>query len=382
MIGLDGALELAEVSEWLDWMRTELAAGGVDLPGEKTSVLFAINSVRYADRVRSLCRHLPDTLRSRLIQAGILYQCWKRQRELCGRARAPVFNPHWPLQLMPAVRCITKLDEDGKPWFEGADGFRYVATCIPRPERKYAPATHCLCAEFARRLGLPVPPVTAILVEGGMRRELEHAGLLRNHSQSGLLMAVRACANPEFSGGIKQEPGCWDPGKLVQTKVARRAAAYRLGGLIFDILTLNLMPKPPVPLAANPQRAVFMDQSHCFMDANWSGFLSADYKEPLQPAWEAVEVRNWASLEHWLQRIDALDVHPLWELAFQLPPEWYANDRILITKVLEKLASRCWDVRRTLHYLVRAGRFPNLPKDSRGASEPGPSPALQRERVS
>jgi hypothetical protein len=373
MNGIERTLELAEVSEWLDWMRTELAAGGVDLPNEETSVLFALNSVRYADRVRSLCYHLPDTLRSRLIQAGILYQCWKKQRQLCQEGRAAVPLQRWQLQIMPGVRHIRQLDDDGKHLFEAADGFLYVATCVAKPERKYAPATHCLCAELARRLGLPVSRAVALAVDKSLLTKLEDVmGGPRDYSKTRLFMAVRSAASPvEITAQSQAKPACANGNNSAGAKTRKRHAAYRMGSLIFNILTLNLSPKPPMPPAAGAQESALTDQSHCLMDANWNSFLSAGYKEPLLPEWGAVEVRTWASIQPWLRRLDGLDVHPLWEIAFQLPPEWYANDRILITRVLGKLASRCWEVRRTISYLARAGYFPNLKKefDRMGESE-------------
>jgi hypothetical protein len=360
MTEVDRALELAEVSEWLDWMRTELPAGGVDLPNEETSVLFAINSVRYADRVRRLSYHLPGPLRSTLIRAGILYQCWRRQRQLYEKVRGAIPEPGWRLQMMPAVRHIRRLDEDGRRLFEAADGFHYIATCVARPERKYAPATHCLCAELARRLGLPVPRAVALVVEKSVLRELENVeGVLPNRSKARLFMAVRCTASPQEL----REAG--------KAQLTRRYACYRMGSLIFNILTLNLSPQPPVlPRALGAPDLGFMDQSHCLLDANWNSFLAASYKEPLTPEWAVVEVRAWAAIQPWLRRLDALDVHPLWEVAFQLPPEWYVNDRVLITRVLGKLASRCWDVRRTICYLVRAGYFPNLKKEFDHTGDP------------
>lgn len=385
MNGIERALELAEVSEWLDWMRTELAAGGMDLPNEERSVLFAVNSLRYADRIRTLCYHLPDALRSKLIQAGILYQCWRRQRELHQEWRSAVPLQRWQLQIMPAVRHIRQLDDDGKHLFEAADGFHYVATCVARRDRKYAPATHYLCAELARRLGLPVPRAVALAVDKSLLTKLEEAmGGLRRHSKTQLFMAVRSAASPlEIAAQSHPEPAYANGNNSGKAKIRKRHAGYRMGGLIFNILTLNLSPKPPVPPAAEPQELVLMDQSHCLMDANWNSFLSAGYNEPLLPEWGAVEVRAWASIQPWLGRLDRLDVHPLWEVAFQLPPEWYADDRVLITRVLEKLASRCWDVRRTICYLAQAGYFPNLNKEFDGMGEPKSAEgSRQREAVS
>src|SRR5258708_6494309 len=71
--------EITEISEWLDWIREEISASGLELPGEETSVLFATESVRIAARLKQVCGHLPTPLRTRVIEAAILHQCWSAQ---------------------------------------------------------------------------------------------------------------------------------------------------------------------------------------------------------------------------------------------------------------------------------------------------------------
>ncbi len=71
--------KLREFYDWVDWMKRDLAGSGVDLPSEEMCVLFAASSVRLADGIQRIYSHVPASVRSMLIQAAILHQCWTRQ---------------------------------------------------------------------------------------------------------------------------------------------------------------------------------------------------------------------------------------------------------------------------------------------------------------
>lgn len=75
-------LHVVEVSEWPDWLSRELTLGGISLPEEETAVLFIEHALHLADRAQGVYRHLPDSLRHRLITASIVYQCWGLQKRL------------------------------------------------------------------------------------------------------------------------------------------------------------------------------------------------------------------------------------------------------------------------------------------------------------
>jgi hypothetical protein len=80
---LDRALFMAEISEWYDWMVTQIASRRlIDLDAE-TSVLVVANAIRAVDSVEPrYYGSLQRRVRDRMIKAHILLQYWERCRAL------------------------------------------------------------------------------------------------------------------------------------------------------------------------------------------------------------------------------------------------------------------------------------------------------------
>jgi hypothetical protein len=57
-----------------------------------------------------------------------------------------------------------------------------------------------------------------------------------------------------------------------------------------------------------------------------------------------VKVRGWGQLESWLKRIADLDMNPVWEMVFQMPPNWYGSRRRHVTDVLSMVRSMGFDI--------------------------------------
>src|SRR5919109_103912 len=136
--------EIYQISQWFDWMKCELPPGGIDLPSEETCVLFAASSVRLAERVRRLCRHLPSRLGALLIQAAILHQCWNRQhqlhnkfKEIAGQARTA--------RVDQAVKFVRRLSRD-EYLVQAGDGNEYIVK-FPRSDCETSLATEAICVE-------------------------------------------------------------------------------------------------------------------------------------------------------------------------------------------------------------------------------------------
>jgi len=375
LFGLERALELAEVSEWLDWMRRELPAAALDLPNEETSVLFAANAVRLVERIRPLCHHLPAELRARAVEAAILHQCWQRQRKLCERAKGmPRLRTR--LALVELKRYLQCLDEPGRCLVEGNDGFSYITMCRPRTGHQTTLATHMIGVEVASLMGLPQSKSVA-LARG------------EKSSCSGVTAGQGSCP---CRGPCQAEPGvgvrCREADSEPTTASAglrdraRRVSGLDIGWLVFNILMLNNAPEMqhPHPAQGSSQQLA-PDLSHCLADADWSKFLGSTCAEPAAPAWAAGRVRNVEQLSHWLHRLEQLDTSPLWELAFQLPPEWYGEDRPMLVRVLEKIEERLWNLRRTVDHLARIGYFPNLKKGCVSTAELVRATELNRKAV-
>ena len=120
-------LEEVEISEWFDWMRTNMAGGGIDLPCEEVAVSFAGHALRLRDRIRQVYHHLPSSLEDRLIGSAIVYQCWKLQQDSQLSARWPGAGRVGPLLAVEAKRYIRQI---GGQWgyhlVEARDEFQFV----------------------------------------------------------------------------------------------------------------------------------------------------------------------------------------------------------------------------------------------------------------
>jgi hypothetical protein len=340
-----------EISEWLNWMRSELPAGGVELPGEDTSDLFATSAVRLAHRVRNLCMHLPASLRTKLIEAAILHQCWKHRVNLQKKLRAICIDSR-AIGIGQAVTLI-RGRPDGECLMEAADGCKYVVK-FPRCYGETALATEIICLTLAKQMGLPVPTASVIVVSHNLAR---NSGLMgdrwsRLRSKDSFFRCLGLKLHFEE---LRVENG------KPQIAFSQKTRRYLIGKLVFDILTLNLARRAPAfrDLKGHAE-PVFMDQARCLADADWPRFLRAHYNEPLTLERTVDKVRSFEQLQPWIRRARNIDFDPIWELVFNLPAEWYGEQRMLITSVLRKLDDRARSLRRSIFYLIEAGSFPNI----------------------
>lgn len=379
-ISKSGLLEIVEISEWLDWMRRELPPGNVDLPNEDTSVLFAANSLRFADRVRPLCYHLPIGMRSLLIEAGILHQCWSRQRKLWKgfpSDQAP------GLHTVEARRYIRQISTEGHHLMEAHDGIRYVVK-FASDRRKNTLATEVVCAAIARLMHLPEIPSFVVTIDAKLGRKLGAIGL-------DSFRDARRNPGPGF-GFRYTDPSLGNIGNERRKSRSGSPTLQRsIGCLIFDILTLNLSLTPASTIfwsATGRADLIFVDHAHCMMNTDWHKFRSCSYAEPIAQSEVAGRIHTFSQMESWIHCAEGLDLHGIWELAFHLPPQWYGEDRVGVTRVLDKLSERMWTLRRSIHSLVERGYFPNMKEDPASADPPLPwptsksNPTPQTERSS
>jgi hypothetical protein len=342
-------IDLAESSEWLDWMRRELLAGGVDLPSEETSVLFAARSIYFARRVLSLCkRRPPDGVLTLAIQASILHQCWARQRKL--RESAIVYaRPSGELRTNRGTKFIRRLDCENL--VEASDGQQYLVR-FPRSDSDTALASEIIGIELARLMGLPVPEVSVILVTCDLAREIGvvSRGWPRYVSKG----SIFSCLGLQTVENL--ETGCHNH------RLSGRSAKYFIGALVFDILVLNLIHEEPVlHMVDQHAEPVFLYRSCCLMNANWPQFLRAGYKERATiPFPLSLQITSSAQLEAWVLRARNVDLNEIWKLVFNMPSVWYGGHRISVTSVLRKLERRIENLRDSIDHLVREGYFPNV----------------------
>jgi hypothetical protein len=350
-------LREVEVSDWFDWMRREITQGGISLPNEETSVLLIARALHLESRIQHVYRHFPTGGRHTFIQSAIVYQCWQRQKEIQVHAKWPRTRSNGLLRGVEAIRYIRPIGYGRHHLVEASDGFQYLTTLSSGLYTDTLAATEMICNELARLMGLTVPGAAVVAISPEL---LRLADMARPDSQSDKhRRSTDLCCGFRYmdSGAPAPESGAEEP------HVGRRILRQFFGALVFDLWTLQLSPRKWL-LTADPATGrlepVFVDHSRCLMGTNWSEFFSSTFQSVPSPQPVARKVTHWKQLEPWLKRIDNLDLNPVWDLVFQMPPRWYGDRRRHVTDVLGALQCRTFDLRRAVHYLAQIGYFANF----------------------
>jgi len=352
-ISKSGLLEIVEVSEWLDWMRKKLPPGDVELPKEDTSVLFAANALRFADRVRPLCYHLPTGMRSLLIEASILHQCWTRQQKLW---RGLPSDGSCGLRTVEGSRYIRQMSEEGHHLMEAHDGIQYVVK-FAGDRRKNTLATEAICTAVAKLMHLQDVRSFVVTIDTKLGKKLGAIGI------------------DSFTGACNPGPGLGFKFVDCQTGIVKHGRRtgepvsptlrQSIGHLIFDILTLNanLVPASTDPYTATgAAKLSLVDYAQCMMSADWQKFRRSTFAEPIGQSKVAKSVHTSSQLEPWIRCAEDLDMHEIWNLAFHLPPQWYGENRVGLVRVVNVLSDRAWTLRRSIYALRQRGYFPKMEK--------------------
>ena len=69
-------------------------------------------------------------------------------------------------------------------------------------------------------------------------------------------------------------------------------------------------------------------------------------------------VRGWESFEPWLSRVEKMGEDVVWELAGEIPPEWYESDADELEKLARALISRRGKVRELIEAFRSSVRRP------------------------
>jgi hypothetical protein len=356
--GIERALGIVEISEWFHWMRREIPSGGIILPHEETAACFAGHALRPRDRIRDIYRHLPVSLENRLIESVIVYQCWELQKDTYAKSKWPEARRTGSLVRVEAENYIRSVgDEWGRHLVEGGDGFRYIVTVPTGYESETRPATEIICNRLSKLLGLSVPDTAVIVLSARLLR-------LTKDTRPGLgpLPAVRAA--PKLCAGFRYaDLSPSDILPLRDQQLSARNLRQLVGSLTLDIWMLNLAERKwssAFSEATGRNELTLEGGGGCLSGGDWHRFLGAfGTSEPARQA-IAPEVKSWDRILPWLRRIGELDMNPIWELVFQMPPEWYGGRRRMVMEVLDKLESRKIGLKSTVRALIRTGYFPAI----------------------
>jgi hypothetical protein len=346
------ALDVAEFSEWFDWMRREVSLGGIELPHEETAVSFAGHALRLRDRVRTVYRHLPISLEDRLVKSAIIYQCWELQSKLREKSKWPDATSARNLVAVEAVRYIRP---EGNEWgyhvVEASDGFNYTITVASGFCNETTPATQVICNRLAKLLGLRVPDVKVVTVGAAFLRRANDIRPGRAHRD------LRR--SPELCAGFRRVDSA--PSSVSEHErppLTARNLRDLMGALVLDIWTLNMSPRgwsAAFTEATGRTECTLLDDSGGLSGGDWGRFLGSNHQTLSAVQAAAVRVKKWQQLEPWLQKACNVDLNPIWELAFLMPTIWHGGQRQILANVLGRLGQRQWDLHRAVDYFMQTG---------------------------
>ena len=133
-------------------------------------------------------------------------------------------------------------------------------------------------------------------------------------------------------------------------------AHFFLGALAFDTWVCNFRPEKFVLRHDERTRkpvVLRFDHSGCFAGADWSRFLGRPEHVQLCPqAW--LNESDMRQLRRWIKRIRKLDMNPIWQLTFEMPPCWYGGLRANLIDLIETLGLRKSYVRTDIEKLLQS----------------------------
>jgi HipA-like kinase len=204
-----------------------------------------------------------------------------------------------------------------------------------------------VASEIARFAGLPVPDHAIVNVPQAL---IENTPAL-NKSDT---LNIRFFPGQHFGSRFVQRTGGSAPTDYLPeawlTQVSNRAAFA--GMFILDKWCGNCAARKAVfrqDRLFSEYAAHFIGQERCFGGAAWQ--FDCSMGSGFYPNCIVYhDVSNWESFEPYLSRLLSMTPDVIWQIAQQIPAEWYGDKRT----ELEELAARLLDRRSRVHQMVAA----------------------------
>lgn len=219
-----------------------------------------------------------------------------------------------------------------------SDNHYYVTKFQNNPQHIRVLASEYLATKLGILLGLPMPEARVIdvsetLIAATPALQIEVAGHF-TPCASGPQFASRYIADPAADRIFDYLP------MSMFERIENRGDFAKV--LAFDKWTGNCDGRQAVfvmPPNRRFYRAVFIDQGYCFNSGEWAfpdlpltGVYFSNH------AYEGVT--GWQSFEPTLSRIQGIDLAGIRRIAAEIPEEWYENDLLGMTRLLEALHGR------------------------------------------
>ena len=219
-----------------------------------------------------------------------------------------------------------------------SDGAFYVVKFQNNPQHVRVLANELLATRLAERVGLPVPQTGVIevsdwLIESTAELRMQVAGQ-KLPCSSGLQFAAKFVVEP-FQGQVFD----YLPDSMLAS--VRNLKDF-WGMLCLDKWTCNSNGRQAVYWRKTREKkytATFIDQGYCFNAGEWN-FPDSPLRGVFARNDVYKEVAGWESFEPWMSRIEQMSPDAVWEVAGEIPPEWYGSDEGALHKLIETLIKR------------------------------------------
>jgi hypothetical protein len=240
-----------------------------------------------------------------------------------------------------------------------ADGNFYVVKFLNNPQHLRVLANEMLGTRLAEAAGLPVPPTDVVeasdwLIEHTPELSIELAGNTIR-CEAGLQFGSRYVVSP-LEGQV------FDYFPMDMLPRVRNVEAFA-GMLALDKWTGNANGRQAAFWKKSREQKYtvsFIDQGYCFNAGEWT---FPDH--PLRGVYARNEVYSrvigWNSFEPWLSAIERMPTQGIWDLAGEIPPEWYGGEWASMEGLAKELIERRKIVRELISIFRMSPRrpFPN-----------------------
>jgi hypothetical protein len=219
-----------------------------------------------------------------------------------------------------------------------SDGQFYVVKFRNNPQHSRVLANEMLATHLAERTGLPVPATELVEVGDWL---VEHTPELNIQLAHG---TIKCATGLQFGSRYVVSPL---EGQVFDYMPANMLGRVRnletfAGMLVLDKWTGNTEGRQAAFWRKSWERkysVAFIDQGYCFNSGEWT-FLD----HPLRGVYARNEVyesiEGWKSFEPWLTRIETMPEDVIWNLASEIPRDWYGGEWGELETLVQKLIVR------------------------------------------
>ena len=221
-----------------------------------------------------------------------------------------------------------------------SDNYAYVVKFQNNGQNLRVLVAELLGTRLAGKLGLTVPHCDTVevcpeLVSRTAELKIEKPGGREERCAAGLQFGSR------LVGGLL--PGLIAD-YLPDQKLSEVSNLSEFAGiLVLDKWTCNADGRQAV-FHKRPSRrqfeAAFIDQGYCFGAGDWRAMKDVPLRGVYGRNCVYTQILGWASFEPWLARLEQLGSQAIWEIAKEVPPEWYDGKTEEMEALVESLQRR------------------------------------------